>query len=179
MKLEAITRLVVTQDELDELHYKGPIEDSSGWKMFGAGCIVLAKSTRRLLIPKRRSDVDNANLWSTFGGFIINYEFPKQAMLRNLEEQSGLPGGHPYSGGHTNGAPGMYPLMTYHDINAGFMYYNFLVVVDSEFQPRIGGTMQSAEWFNLGIVPEPCDANLRYLLSNTLTESTIRFRSAF
>lgn len=177
MHLHAITRLVVTRDELEELGYEGPMSNREEYHLFGAGCLVLARASRRLLIPRRRAGIPDGGLWSTFGGYLQDYRYPKQAMLQHLEEQAGLSGGNPYSGGHTNGAPGMYPLMTFHDLDSRFLYYNFLVVVDREFQPRIGQDMDHAEWFEVGTIPQPADRNLQALLENPLTIQTINYRT--
>lgn len=177
IELNAITRLIVDQGQLDEVGFKGLLADSDVWQFFGAGAIVMALDTHRVLLPRRAPGTPNGGLWSTWGGYLDAFEFPKQAMLRKLHEQTGLPGGSPFEGGHTNGAPGMYPLMTFHDMSERFMYYNFLTVIDSEFEPVLNEEMDQYGWFILGEWPSPSDPNLQFLLADKLTADTLAFRS--
>lgn len=178
-RLHALTRLLLTEgdieDATEEGRFKGPLADTDYWKAAAAGSIILALDTRKILLGLRSTEVSDPGMWSTFGGSINGNETPKKAMLRETFEETGLPGGRPSDGGHTNGAHGVYPLMTYRNYDRGCVYYNFLTVVNRQFTPILNWESDGAEWFKFGDWPSPLHPGLECLIDDKVSMDTVRY----
>jgi 8-oxo-dGTP pyrophosphatase MutT (NUDIX family) len=127
-----------------------------------------------LLLNKRSSKVSDPGLWGVFGGTVDCGETPKKTVLRELNEEAGLPGGKPFGGGNTNGAHRVFPMLTYRNMDAGFVYYNFLVVVEKEFKPVLNWESEAAEWFTYGNWFSPLHPGVTALFNDKVSVDTIR-----
>lgn len=179
-KLTALTRLLLSEGDIaDAQHqgkFEGVLENTEYWKAMAAGAIILALDTQKILLGKRSTEVSDPGMWSTFGGSVNGNESPKKAMLREVHEETGLPGGKPYDGGYTNGAHGVYPLMTYRNIDRGYVYYNFLVVVDKQFEVKLNWESDGYDWFTYGQWPSPLHPGLECLFADKVSMDTLRYR---
>jgi 8-oxo-dGTP pyrophosphatase MutT (NUDIX family) len=179
MKLLALTRLLLTEGDIQQAEedgkFKPPLHDTEYWKSMAAGGIILALDTRKILLGKRSLEVSDPGLWSTFGGTVNGNETPKKGMLREVYEETKLPGGKPSDGGHTNDAHGVYPLMTYRNMDRGYVYYNFLVVVDHQFDPELNWENDGYDWFTFGEWPTPLHPGLDCLLNDKVSMDTLRY----
>lgn len=121
------------------------------WGKQGAGSLVLATSTGRILLPHRSSRVEQPNTWGVWGGAIDSKEDPKEAAKRELQEEAG------YHGSIT-----MIPLSVFQKNT--FKYYNFLAIVEEEFQPKLNWETQDYVWTTLEELPSPLHFGVEWLL---------------
>lgn len=123
----------------------------------GAGAIILAKDTGRILLPLRSDTVQQPNTWGTWGGAIEGGEDPASAMKREITEELG---------GNIK-IDELIPLYVYNDPQAGFQFYNFLVIVPAEFIPKLNHETKRAEWVKYGVWPHPIHFGLKILLDRS------------
>ena len=137
--------------ENDEDHAQA-LSQTGFWGKQGAGSIVLARSTGKLLIPHRSNHVLEPNTWGVWGGAIDSDEDPKEAAKRELQEEA-----------EYHGPIQMMPLAVFQKAN--FKYHNFLAIVDEEFEPKLNWETQGYVWTTLDDMPEPLHFGLQWLLS--------------
>ena len=144
-----------TEYENHEAH-KAALEETGFWGRQGAGCLILAKSTGRILVAHRSGAVQEPNTWGTWGGAIDIDEDPKSAVLRELKEESG------YAGKVLSTDP----LFVFK--SGSFSYHNFLITVPEEFIPKLDWETQGYKWCaSLRSIPRPRHAGLVALLNNS------------
>jgi len=119
----------------------------------GAGCIFLARDTGRILISHRSEYVLEPGTWGVWGGAINSGEDPLQAVKREAREETGH--GGPFD---------FIPLFVFK--SDSFRYYNFLCIVDEEFDPHLDWETQGYEWCEWGDWPQPMHFGLKALLSD-------------
>jgi 8-oxo-dGTP pyrophosphatase MutT (NUDIX family) len=122
------------------------------WGKQGAGCIILAKSTKRILLPHRSRSVQEPNTWGVWGGAIDSDEIPKEAAKREVQEEAGY-----------DGETEMIPLSVFE--KGTFKYHNFLAIVDEEFEPKLNWETQDYKWVDFGDWPQPLHFGLQSLLA--------------
>jgi 8-oxo-dGTP pyrophosphatase MutT (NUDIX family) len=137
--------------ESDEDH-RETLKKTGFWGKQGAGSIVLAKSTGRILLPHRSSKTLEPNTWGVWGGAIDGSEDPQTAAKRELQEEAGY-----------SGFIKMVPLSVFQKDN--FKYHNFLAIVDEEFTPNINWETQNYVWTTIDELPHPLHFGLAWLLS--------------
>lgn len=137
--------------ENDEEH-SDSLRQTGFWGKQGAGSIVLAKDTGRLLIPHRSRYVQEPNTWGVWGGAIDSEEDPEEAAKRELEEEAGY-----------QGDIEMIPLSVFS--KNSFRYYNFLAIIDEEFEPQLNWETQGYKWTSLDNLPSPLHFGLQWLIS--------------
>lgn len=140
-------------ENYDDLHRQA-LDATGFWGKQGAGCIVMAKDTGRLLIAHRSAHVEQPNTWGTWGGAIDPGENPKQAAGREVKEEMGYHGR-------------IAPIAMYVFKSGTFQYHNFLVIVDTEFEPELNWENQGYEWVEFGDWPEPMHFGLKSFLENS------------
>lgn len=137
----------------DEAHQKA-LASTGYWGKQGAGSIVVARDTGRILLPFRDESVQDGNTWGTWGGAIDDGENPEIAAKRELKEEAGY-----------SGKIEMIPLQPFKD--GDFVYHNFLAIVDNEFKPKINSETKSTVWTTLDKVPLPLHYGLKFVLTNS------------
>jgi len=144
----------------DDLHQQA-LEETGFWGRQGAGCLIVAKSTGRILWPKRSKAVLEPGTWGTWGGAIDPSEQPKKAALRELKEECGYVG-----------KVIIKPLLVFK--SGSFSYHNFLTVVPEEFKPRLDWETEKAEWRKLEDAPKPLHLGLKALLKDPASLKIIK-----
>ena len=143
-------------DHFDALHRTGFFGSQ------GAGCIILAQDTGRILICHRSEDVQEPGTWGVWGGAIDNEEDPRAAAIREVREECGYSG--PISA--------MEPLYIFS--KGSFSYYNFLAIVQKEFTPHLDWESQGFRWCQFGRWPKPLHFGLVSLFSDGASVDKIK-----
>lgn len=145
--------------ENDDEEHRQVLAQTGFWGNKGAGAIVFAKDTGRMLMPFRSAKVQEPHTWGTWGGAIDQNEDPKQACLRELREESGF-SGDVISITHL-----------YRFTKEKFQYDTFAIIVDSEFVPQLDWETEKAKWMNDW--PSPLHFGLQAVLSDNNAMKTI------
>jgi 8-oxo-dGTP pyrophosphatase MutT (NUDIX family) len=156
MRYHQIIKLV----ENDEEHEKA-LDDTGFWGRAGAGCIILAKDTGRLLLPLRSGEVEQPHTWGTWGAAIDEGESPSNAARREVSEETGYHG-------HFD----LEPLFVFK--SGAFRYFNYLAIVDNEFIPRLDWETDEADWFDLNDLPSPLHFGLQGVLQDSTSMTKIK-----
>ncbi|SFF33766.1 NUDIX domain-containing protein [Paracidovorax wautersii] len=133
------------------------------WGRAGAGSVVVARSTGRVLLPLRSEAVLEPGTWGTWGGAIDPGEQPAAAAQRELVEEAGLDPSVPVD---------MVPLMVFQ--SGDFRYHNFAAVVDEEFQPTLNWESDASLWCDLDGLPFPLHPGLQALMKDAKSVEAIR-----
>lgn len=157
--MDAASRLIQDNSQ-DEPGLAGP----DYWAKQGAGCIVLSRSSSRILFAYRSSEVSDPHCWSTIGGSIDGGEGPAATVRRELAEEAGY-----------QGPTSLYPLLTFRSADIQIQYQNYLAVVDHEFTPIRNWETDAFRWVPYGQWPTPMHPGLEALLSDATSLSTIRY----
>lgn len=131
------------------------------WGTRGAGAIVMARSTGRILLAHRSLEVQQPGTWGSWGGAIDRDEDPIAAVRRELQEEAG------YNGAVLD----TLPLFVFR--NGDFTYENFLIVIEDEFTPVLNWESQGAGWFIAGDWPGPLHFGLEHLFGDDRSMSSI------
>lgn len=135
------------------------------WGRQGAGCVILASQTGRLLVARRSEAVLEPGTWGTWGGAIDDGETPLDAVKREVEEELGY-------NFDTLELPNFIPLYVYK--SNSFAYHNFLMIIKNEFKPDLGWETDDYKWCQYGDWPSPLHFGLTSLLNDTDSVEMIR-----
>lgn len=156
--------------DADEEHVKA-LEETGFWGRAGAGSIVMARDTGRLLLPLRSEEVLEPHTWGTWGGAIDPQENPEAAARRELEEEAGF-----------TGEVEMIPLLVFESRNSAgqvcFQYHNFLAIVDKEFEPQLNWEAQDSRWVEPTKIPKPLHPGLKALFDDHASVGIIQAERA-
>lgn len=166
--LAGISIAVGLSEEADlDPHYHNELHRAAGavngfYGSRGAGCLVVARSTGRLLMPLRSEEVLQPGTYGVWGGAVDPGLTPEEAALRELRQESGLD----YAGD-------LVPLLVYAPEGSSFRYHNFLVVVDEEFEPELNEEHDSAVWASLDDLPGPLHFGVEALLRDEASRARV------
>ena len=132
-------------------------ETGKFWGNQGAGGVFLAEDTGRILIQKRSPHVNEPNTWGTFGGKIDDGEDPKQAMEREIEEESSY-----------HGPKKVKLVYTFQD--GKFKFHNYLITVPHEFEPKHSWETSDHAWVTLDDLPSPLHFGFKSFLPHLKRE---------
>lgn len=144
----------------NEAEHADALERTGFWGAQGAGCIVIASDTGRILLAHRSEDVEQPGTFGGWGGAIDADENPMEATIRELQEEAGY-----------HGPIQMIPAYVFRSDT--FRYYNFIAVVPSEFTPRLNWESQGYEWCEWGDLPQPLHFGLKALFNDPASVATI------
>ncbi len=133
----------------------------SKYKM-SVGALVYAQDTGKFLLGKRGPDIEDPNVWGTFGGGVDHGESLHGALRRELKEEAGY-----------DGPLAMHPLYVYHDRESGFKYFNNLGVVPKQFVPHLNFETSEAEWFEWPGHPRPLHPGVQNLFDDPASQIVI------
>jgi 8-oxo-dGTP pyrophosphatase MutT (NUDIX family) len=151
----------------NDYEHSQALEKTGFWGQAGAGCIFVAKDTKRILFQLRSPHVLQPNTWGVFGGAIDSNEEPVAAVMREIKEETG-----------NIQVSDLIPAYVYNDPKTGFKYFNFIAVVENEFKPR---PSEEYEWESAGYCwttfndwPEPLHFGARALVNDSKTLNIIK-----
>ena len=141
----------------DESSHAAALERTGYWGEMAAGLLFLAKDTGRLGIARRSDYVLEPDTYGTMGGAGNPGESPEQVAIRE--------GGREETG--YTGKIEMIPLVVF-EHSSGFKYFNFLGVIDKEFEPELNWENSEFIWLdNLKDMPSPLHPGMKFLLENS------------
>lgn len=130
-----------------------------------AGCIMMAKTTGRILIVLRSAEVEQPHTYGGVGGaFDASEETPVNAAKREAYEETGY-----------TGDIQMIPLYVFKKDT--FSYSNYLALVTDEFKPNLGWEADKAVWVEFGHWPKPLHFGLKALFSDSKSIGVIEHYS--
>lgn len=139
-------------------NYKKFFQEEEGiprkyWGEKAAGCIIISKDTGRILLAKRGVEAEEPGTWGTWGGKLDAGENAKQAVSREVEEETGYE------------VIKVQPLYVFRD--GDFEYHNFLVVVPFEFTPKLNWENDDSMWVEYGKWPSNLHFGFEALILNS------------
>lgn len=140
-------------DPDDEAHYDA-LDKTGFFGAQAAGCVLMAKTTGRLMLVHRSEGVEQPNTWGNVGGAHHADERPADAAHRELHEETGY-----------SGRVQMVPLMVFQ--SGSFRYCNFLAIVEDEFTPSLGWEATDHVWCKLGDWPHPLHFGVEALFNDS------------
>jgi 8-oxo-dGTP pyrophosphatase MutT (NUDIX family) len=138
---------------VDETEHSDALRETGFWGRQGAGCILVARSTGRILLPLRSDAVLEPHTWGVWGGAVDPDSEIEDSVKREVVEETGY-----------EGDVELHPLCVFEDAASGFRYHNFIGIIDDEFEAVLNWESDEARWFDEGDWPDPLHFGLRYLL---------------
>lgn len=118
----------------------------SSRKRYGAGFLLVARDTRRMLLVLRSGAVGEPYTWGLPGGGSKSRDYDERTTaLRELQEETGFDG--PVAGSSK-------PVYVFRE-HSGFVYHNFIGFVEHEFQPELDEENDDCGWFSFEDLPDP------------------------
>lgn len=146
-------------DPGDDDHYDA-LDKTGFFGQQGAGCLVMAQKTGRMMLVLRSSDVLEPGTWGNIGGAHHGNEQPVKATERELFEETGYAG-----------PVHMIPLFVFR--KGTFTYRNFLALVPDEFEPELGWEADDHVWVDIGDWPEPLHFGPMAVFNDAASMATI------
>lgn len=172
MKLESKERLFEVMSKIDpsfKLNESTTFDNfitllkTGLWGKNGAGAIILNKKTKKFLLPYRSLLVKEPLTWGVWGGAIENNS-PEETVKREILEETGF-----------GGKLELIPLYVFSDPKGGeFKYYNYLAIVDEEFEPKLNWETKDFGWFEWGHFPSKLHFGLKTLLNDSNSVQIIK-----
>ena len=147
----------------DKLHQQALVA-TGYWGREGAGCIIVSRSSGKILLPLRSELVQEPLTWGVFGGAIDPHEDFKETVCREAYEESGL----------SVLADDLVLLYEFEDCNAGFRYTTFVAFVDGEPEPTLNWESNEAKWFTFGDWPAPLHYGLKAILDDASATAILK-----
>lgn len=130
------------------------LKQTGFWGRKGAGAIIAARDTGRILLAHRSQGVEQPGTWGVWGGAIDPKENPETAARREVHEEAG--------------APDIEEMIPLHVFKRGdFQYHNFLAITPQEFKPKLNWETQGYRWIDYGEWPRPLHFGLEELIQNS------------
>ncbi len=123
------------------------------WGHVGAGVLLLARDTRRVLLLHRSHWVREPGTWGLAGGKVEEYELPEEGAIREMGEEIGFVG--PLA---------LVEALVFRD--GSFRFHNYIGIVEHEFEPELNEENDYAAWFKIGAWPEPLHFGVEALLTS-------------
>lgn len=136
------------------------------WGTRGAGILPICEPTKRALLALRSPYVMEPNTWGIWGGKIDDDDLkPSEAALRELSEETEF-----------YGNVSLYKAFVFESNKADFTYYNFIGVLDKEFEPKLNWETSDFLWLDFdGLIKlKPKHFGLSALLKDPSSITTIK-----
>jgi 8-oxo-dGTP pyrophosphatase MutT (NUDIX family) len=118
---------------------------------------LICKKTGRVLLFHRSEDVYEPETWGIISGKIDEDENPKDAILRELIEETKL---------SEEDANRIILKPSYVYKKGSFTFYNYLGFVENEFTPTLNWENTDYKWCDIGDYPQPLHFGVSLLLKN-------------
>lgn len=170
MKLNQILESLIeaSEKENDEAHIEAR-EKTGFWGKRGAGAVILALDTGKLLIAHRGAKVEEPHTWGGWGGAIDEGEDAEEGAKREVQEEMGK-----------IDIKEVVSLFVFKDKKSSFKYHNFLFVVEKEFKPKklkkSGWENEGHKWVKFGDWPKPVHFGLKTLMNDAASVKKIKAR---
>lgn len=156
---------MIRADDLDsEEEHLNALRRTGFWGRMGAGCVVYAVSTGRILIAQRSDEVLEPGTWGTWGGAVDPGEDLAAAVIRELVEEAGFDPG---------AALDVHRSFLFSDPASGFSYQNFIVVVSDEFAPVLNWESCDHAWVRPDELPDDLHPGLQAFLSSGVARAQL------
>lgn len=135
---------------------------SEFWGNIGAGVLPICINSKRILLDFRSAEVNEPHTWGIWGGKldedVENESGIKQVALREFEEETNYKGKIELIDAYIFKAPG-----------GVFTYYNFIGLLDHEFEPTYSWETEGFKWVTLAELDNMSDIHfgLAGLLENS------------
>lgn len=146
-------RRTAAGDDGPDLGEHGVATDESGefWGDQGAGVLIQAKDSGRILFAYRSEFVNEPHTWGVWGGAIDGKESPLAAVRREIREETGYSGQISFK-----------PLYVF--TKGSFKFTTFLGEVPTEFVPKLDWETEDYRWVTPGDWPDPLHFGVKELL---------------
>lgn len=148
--IDIVRRFLLENDD----DHRDALRRTGFWGSAGAGCVFMARDTKRFLLCHRSWAVEQPGTWGNWGGAIDASEDPATAAQREAREELG----------HSGDGLTLVPLYVFRKDT--FRYHNFLAIVDEEFDPVLNWEAQGYRWCEWGEWPEPLHFGLQALFGD-------------
>ena len=108
------------------------------WGNVAAGVLPFCISTRRFLINYRSKYVNEPHTWGIWGGKLDNDENIKETVIREFNEETGF-----------NDKIKLINAYVFKNPNGFFKYYNFIGLIDNEFEPILDWESEDYKWLTI------------------------------
>lgn len=143
--------------------HQDALQKTGFWGKAAAGCLFMARSTGRILIAHRSPYVEEPGTWGSWGGAMDGNESPAQAVAREAHEEAGV----------VVDQDDIIPMFVFKH-ESGFRYFNFLVLVDDEFEPKMDWETQGYKWVEYGNWPSPIHFGIQLLINDAKSAQTMQ-----
>ena len=126
------------------------------WGSSAAGVLLIAKNTGRCLFMHRSAAVLEPHTWGIISGKIDKDETPEQAVYREAIEEIG--------DSHSK-ILSIRPSYVFHATDDEFVFYNFIGVVEEEFEPTLNWESIGHKWATPNDLPDPLHPGVKKFLS--------------
>jgi len=150
----------------DDIEHGEALAQTGFWGRAGAGVLFQALDTGRILFAHRSDEVEEPNTWGTWGGAIDENENPMSAAAREAQEETGV----------VSDPRNIIPMYVFKH-PSGFQYFNFLVIISTEFEPQLNWESQGFAWFDFGEWPKPLHHGTADLLNDQKSISIMRMNA--
>lgn len=120
----------------------------------GAGCIIVAQRTGRVLLSHRSGSVEEPHTWGNWGGAVDEGVDPLTHCMHEVYQECGYEGN----------VVAQVPLYVFR--KGSFRYSNFMFVVPDEFTPDLNWESQGYRWCEYGHWPSPLHFGLAALFND-------------
>lgn len=144
--------------------YRMKYEDLRRAIKAGAGCLIFAKDTGRILLILRSDLVSSPLSWSFPGGSLEKGEKPGHAARREVIEETGID--------LRNSRLQLLHVNDYHAPR--FRFYTFATVIDREFEPVLNWESAAYKWCDPEDLPEPLHWGVKQTLDNRMAGKAFR-----
>lgn len=138
----------------DDLDHGDFLQEAGFWGRRGAGCLFYALSTGRFLIAMRSDLVEEPYTWGTWGGAVDLGKTAEETVRREVWEEAGY--GEKFD------------LVHVHTFSheSGFVYENFIAIVEEEFEPTLDEETADYLWAKEGDWPSDLHFGMVDLIDN-------------